>query len=134
MEYNIAANTDPEMVDGDALPNNNNERITYSEKPSDNNAETRTDENQPMKEKSRREIQPLIWSNVVIITIWHLIGLYAFCIYFIRVKFLTLAWGKYLGELMRIIHILLLKPNKRNMKIYKTKIVFLIVCGRQISC
>lgn len=38
--------------------------------------------------------QPLIWSNIILITIFHIVAAYCLVAYVYKIKFLTLIWGK----------------------------------------
>ena len=60
-------------------------RCASSEKPSTPEIEKKNVE--PVKQK-------IIWFNVIMITVFHLLATYMFFAYLIKLKFLTVVWGK----------------------------------------
>lgn len=48
-------------------------------------------------EKIHSNRQPIIWTNVILITLFHILAVYMFFSYLWYLKYLTIVWGKYLN-------------------------------------
>lgn len=57
-------------------------------------------EKSPMPEIEKKENvdqarQPIIWFNVIMITLFHLLAAYMLLAYIIHIQYLTILWGKF---------------------------------------
>ena len=82
------------------MPPNNSESVIMNTKQMDSElnflevsglVSTKSKQND---EKIDSKRQPIIWTNVVLITLFHIFAMYAFFAYVFRIKLLTITWGK----------------------------------------
>ncbi|XP_065212584.1 acyl-CoA Delta-9 desaturase-like [Planococcus citri] len=85
------------------MPPNNSESIIMNAKPENSELDFLevsglvSTKSEPKEETTESKRQPIIWINVVLITLFHLFATYAFFAYIFRIKLITIAWGFVIG-------------------------------------
>lgn len=84
------------------MPPNNTENIMMSDRKGDPDlnfleisglVSTTTKEQDVKPKESKR--QPIIWTNVILITLFHVLATYMFFAYVFDIKMLTITWGRW---------------------------------------